>query len=268
MFVLLQPHLPQSAPELAAALEAGLRVFASRTETMVQVEGDELRDLTAISADLTGATIRPEFRLPSVLESPSAPPPVVARRLSIRAAPAKLLERDVNFQLAAKNVSFRKTTAGGGNLLLVPQRAEEGTVRLAMRRADLENLLADLVRQQAGKHGVTIDGVRLDLIPRGPRALDAKVLVNARKMLFRTGLDITGTIAVSDAMVATMNNLRCTGDGAIASLACAAITAQFERLEGCAFPLTAQPLGEVLLQDVAFGLDAGNVCLMAKFGSA
>src|SRR5437764_408454 len=132
----------------------------------------------------------------------------------------------------------------------------------------------DLPREPDALARALEDGLRVFVSRSGPmvtvqgndvRALDALSVdlsgakvewlqASARRRLSRAVLHLSGTIAVSDELVATVWNLRCTGDGASATLACAAITPQFARVEQRPFPLSALPLGEVRLHDVAFAL--------------
>ena len=63
-------------------------------------------------------------------------------------------------------------------------------------------------------------------------------------------LRITGAVDLDDELNARISELDCTGDGAIASVACGILKPQLQQLNGRVFPLMSLPLGEVRLRDV------------------
>jgi hypothetical protein len=146
-------------------------------------------------------------------------------------------------------------------------RAQYGNIRFEISRAAAERMIMKGASKLAEKQGVVVDNAQLELTPRGPRALDGKLTVAAHKLIFHPVLSLAGTFAVSEDLVATVSNLKCHGEGPIAALACAAITPSFSKIERRTFPLSALPLGEMKLRDLA--IDAANeqVVVRARFGS-
>jgi hypothetical protein len=80
-------------------------------------------------------------------------------------------------------------------------------------------------------------------------------------------LTLAGNLAVSEEFVATVSNLKCHGEGPIASLACAAINPAFSRIAQRTFPLSALPLGEIQLRDLALDAAHDKLVVQARFGS-
>jgi len=80
-------------------------------------------------------------------------------------------------------------------------------------------------------------------------------------------LSLAGTLSVSEDFVATVSNLKCHGEGPIASLACATINPAFSRIEQRAFPLSALPLGQIQLRDLALDVGHEKLIVQARFGS-
>ena len=91
--------------------------------------------------------------------------------------------------------------------------------------------------------------------------------LTVRKFLFRANLCLSGTIAITDDLHATASGLRCEGDGTLAALVCAAITPHFSRMEELAFPLSALPIGEIHVNDLAIMLDHERIVVETRFGS-
>jgi hypothetical protein len=265
VFLLSRSELPERADKLAKALEDGLRVFVSRMQPMVSVHGNDVRALEAISINLSDARLD-FFRRPIRPRTVETTPALSATEFSVMAEPLSIFGGEVAFQLHASDVEFVQTKQPDDKLLLLLHRASSGNVRMEIVRADLEKVIARGAERLARKQGVTIADVKLELTQAQPRILTANVMVAARKLLFRPVLNLSGTVALSDELVATISDLKCSGDGPIATLACAAIAPQFRRIEQRAFPLSALPLGEVQLHDVAFDFSNDRLVIVAKFG--
>jgi hypothetical protein len=265
VFLLSRSDLPEQPDKLAKALEDGLRVFISRPQPMVTVRGDNVRALDAISVDLTGARI--DFlRRPARPQLTDTKPALSAGELSVLASSLSIFGSEVAFQLQASDVELNQATQPDNKLLLVVHRAASGSVRIEAARVELERLILRAAAKLAQKQGVTVESVKLELAQSEPRVLEAKVIVAARKLFFHPLLNLSGTVAISEDLVATVSNLNCIGEGPIAALACAAITPQFRRVEQRPFPLSALPLGEVHLRDVALDLANDHITIAASFG--
>ncbi len=240
-------------------------MFVSRTQPMVDVRGEELRALDAIAVDLSGGRVE-SFRPPPPPQLVETKPAFSVGKLSIVADPLFAFDSALNFQLQAAEVEFRQARQPDEKLLLVPARAVSGNLRIEAARAALEKLVARAAAKLAQKQGVTIESVTLELTQVQPRIVDARVNIAARKLFFRPVLDLSARMAVSDDLIATISDLKCSGDGTIATLACAAITPQFQRIEQRPLPLSALPLGEIHLRDVALDVTTDRVSVVANFG--
>ena len=266
MFLLPRNEIPESPEALAQAIEEGLRTFVSRPNKMVVVRGGEASALDSIALDLTGATINHHHR-PPPLDSSEAIPAMVVRHIYISGEPISILKGGFSFQFEASNVELYQKVQPERKLLLIMHRAQDGNIRFGISRVEAERMIMEGASKLAEKQGVVVDNAQLELTPRGPRALDGKLTVSAHKLIFHPVLSLAGTFAVSEDLVATVSNLKCQGEGPIAALACAAITPSFSKIERRAFPLSALPLGEMKLRDLA--IDAANeqVVVRARFGS-
>jgi hypothetical protein len=266
MFVLSRNELPETSNALAVALEEAVREFASGAKPMIIVRGPDLRRLDEIIVDLSGAVIDPQHR--SVIPKLSRTEPAISvHKLSISASPVKVLGSELTFNFAGSNVQFNQARAADGKVLLILHQASSGEMRMVIAREELERLIAKIAAIAAAKQGVTIDNVEVDLTSRATRILEAKVTVSVRKLFFRTNLRFSGTVTVSDDLNATVSGLRCEGDGTLAALVRAAITPHFSRMEESAFPLSALPIGEIRVNDLAIAVDDKQIVVEARFGS-
>jgi len=266
MFLLPRNQIPQTPEELAQAIEDGVRTFASRPQKMVVVHGGDALALDSIVVDLSGANIDHHHR-PAPLDRAGANPAMLLRHIYIAGEPIKLLGSDFSFQFEASNVEVYQKPQPDGKLLLTLHRAQDGNVRFEISRAAVETMIMSAASELAEKQGVGIDNAQLELTQHGPLAVDGKLTVSAHKFIFHPVLTLAGNLAVSEEFVATVSNLKCHGEGPIASLACAAINPAFSRIEQRPFPLAALPLGEIQIRDLALDAAHDKLVVQARFGS-
>jgi hypothetical protein len=266
MFLLPRNEIPETPEALAQAIEEGLRAFVSRPDKMVVVRGGDTSALDSIGVDLSGATIDHHHR-PPPLDPSEAIPAMVVRHIYVSGEPISILGGDFSFQFEASNIELYQKVQPKGKLLLTMHRAQEGSIRFEISRAAAERMIMKGASKLAEKQGVVVDNAQLELTPRGPRALDGKLTVSAHKFIFHPVLTLAGTLAVSEEFVAAVSNLECHGEGPIASLACAAINPAFSRIEQRTFPLSALPLGEIQLRDLALDAAHDKLVVQARFGS-
>jgi len=266
MFLLPRNQIPQTPEELAEAIEDGVRTFASRPQKMVVVHGGDASALDSIAVDLSEASIDHHHR-PPPLDREGASPAMFVRHIYIAGDPTKLLGSDFSFQFEASNVEVYQRRQPDGKLLLILHRAQDGNVRFEISRAAVETMIMNAASKLAEKQGVVVDNAQLELTQHGPRAVDGKLTVSAHKFIFHPVLALAGTLAVSEEFVASVSNLKCHGEGPVASLACAAINPAFSRIEQRTFPLSALPLGEIELRDLALDAAHDKLVVQARFGS-
>ncbi|HKP02431.1 MAG TPA: hypothetical protein VJU77_03630 [Chthoniobacterales bacterium] len=266
MFPLNANALPPTAAELAQAINASLRSVFTLNRDPAEVRDLSYPHLAAIEVSLDGAQLPgPPPALPSLSSQP-APALTVGsfkaggRGLSV--GPAAL-----DFALTATGVELYQAKDHSGKIVLLLHNAAQGRVEASVSKADLEALIAEAAQSQAGKHGVKIDNVQLSLRSQGPRSLSAEVSLRVQKLFLSASLRITGQLDLDDALNARLSALDCTGEGAIAGIACNVLKPHLEKLNGREFPLMSLPLGEARLRDVR--LAAGDkLSVTAVFSSA
>src|SRR5205807_2638776 len=116
----------------------------------------------------SGAMIDPQHR-PVMPKLSRTEPAISVRKLSVSAAPVKVLGNELAFGFAGSNVQLNQATAPGGKVVLTFHQADSGEVRVAVARRELEGLIAKIAAIGAARQGVTIDNVQVDLTSRSPR---------------------------------------------------------------------------------------------------
>jgi hypothetical protein len=150
--------------------------------------------------------------------------------------------------------------------MLMPARRGRRVIEITAETKDIEAAIAAVAKNEAGKHGVTIDQVRLTVKPRGARSVDGEVQLRAKKLFFSTVIKISAKLDLDDELNATVSGLKCDGEGAIGAMGCGFLEPHLKALNGRSYPLMALPLGEVRLRDVRIAA-TDRVTVSAEFGA-
>lgn len=265
MFPLQTNSLPSNAAALREALEKSLRRVVRPAGPMVTVEEKHYPELATIRVSLDGANAG-ERPLPR--PSPAVgvvEPGLRVAHFEISGRPILVQQAKVELSCTARDVRLGQGRDKEGNLLLVLQDAAQGRVEVAVALADLEALVLAGAKAEAGKQGVTVEHVRIELRSRSERMLDAIVEVRAKKLFLSAVVRISGSVAIDEQMNARFSGLECAGEGALGTLACGFIAPHLARFNRRRFSLMALPLGEIKLRDVRIA--AGReLRVTAKFG--
>ncbi len=264
MFPLSATTFPSSAPDLAGLLSESLqRIFITKAEP-VTIESDSYPALQSLRITLDGAQLRPVPPRPPAISGDSSPALQVAE-LALSGSRLSLGPATADLELTARDVRLDQSRDEKNEIVLVLRSAAEGRVSIAADKAEIEKAIAALAAVEAGRQGVTIEGVRLHLHERGPRSLSAEVEVKARKLFFSTVIRIAAQLDLDEELKATLSGLVCNGEGTIGTLACSVLAPHLQKLNGRAFSLMALPLGDIRLRDVR--LAAGDrISVQAEFG--
>ena len=265
MFPLPSKTFPADAEALRAALEESLRKVVTSAEPIVTVEENGYPDLAAIRLSLDGATA--SDRLPQRPAPPAGKPEPALRvqYLEISGRPVHVRGAAIDLKCQAREVEIGQARDAEGNMLLLLQNAAEGKVEIAIPISELETLLRAGATAAAGKHGVILEDVRLQLRARSKRALDAAVEVRARKLFLNAAIRINAGLEIDDQLNARLSGLECAGEGTLGTLACGFLGPQLQRLNNRDFSLLAQPLGELQLRDVQIAV-GNQLRVTAKLG--
>jgi hypothetical protein len=226
------------------------RVFPYLDEIAINFDGARFDSLPPAPSP-AAEQIKPAFEAAVVTLS--------AQKISIHGVPLDL-------RLEARDVVLHKGADANGEAVLLMQKVRDGQVTVSVRELELEKAIAHLGAREAGRHGITLEEVRLTMRARGPRSLAADVRVQARKFLLRAKIDISGQIDIDENFVAKIF-LKCKSDGAIGSLACSALDPILGQLNNKSFSFASVLFGEIQFRDVRLAV-ADTVELTADFGSA
>ena len=265
MFPLYEKELPATATDLALALKASLQRSLQVPGDPVTVREKVYPDLVEILIDLSGAKVRLNAPRPA-FPAGKGEPAITAQHFALKAQPLSVGEAALNLVIDAYEIILHQSSDSAGNLFLSLQRADKGRIAIAIAQRDLEWLIDKIAKIEAGKQGVAIERVQLNLTSRGPRSLRAEVRVQARKLFIRALIRIAGVLEIDEQFVAHISNLTCDGEGAIATVACGVLAPHLQALQNRNFPLLALPLGEVQLRDVSLNVSDG-IEVTAEFGA-
>jgi hypothetical protein len=265
VFPLTTSQFPASAAELQNLLNQSLGRILSDSADSVTIRDSSYPHLQEIRVSLDGARLHPNPPPPLSISGEIAPA-LQVDRLSFSAQPLLIGLANIDLSLNAQMVRFDQGKDSEGQVLLVLNDAANGKVEVSIKRASLSTLITTLAQSQASKHGITIDGVQVDLESTNSRSLSAQIRLRIRKLFLSASLVISGEVTIDEQFKLRSRNLTCRGDGPIASLACNVLTPYFRRIEAEPVPLIFLPLGNIQLRDINLALN-DNLVITAEFGS-
>jgi len=266
MFPLNTETFPATAADLAQHLNDSIRRLFGLTRDPVELRAKSYPHLDSLIVSLNGAVLsdRPP-EMPSVAGAPE--PALTIDSFRVSASPLSVGPALVDLQLAAQGVELHRAIDRSGHLLLLLHNATNGRLEISVAVSDLEALIAEVAKAEAGKHGVNIDSVQLSLRSRSPRSLAAEIRLRAKKFFVSALLRITGQLDLDEQLNARISGLDCTGEGAIAGVACGVLKPHLQNLDGREFSLMSLPLGEVRLRDVRIAV-GDKLSVTAEFGAS
>ena len=265
MFPLKTDTLPASAPDLARQLNDSLRDLFDLPSEPVTIREVSYPHLASIAVSLDGARVRGQ---PPSVPSPAgqATPALKVDSFTAEGSRISLGPAAIDFALEAEELELHRANGADGNIVLVLHKAAHGNIAVSVAPSDIERLIAEVAKTEAGKHGVAIDSVQLSLRSSSPRSLTAEVRLRAKKLFLSTTLRITGQLDLDEKLNARISGLDCAGEGAIAGIACGVLKPHLQKLEGREFPLMSLPLGEVRLRDMRIAVGE-KLSVTAEFAS-
>jgi hypothetical protein len=266
MFPLYQQKLPQTTLGLVQTLTASLRAALQIPGDPVLVREIKYPELAEIAIDLSGSQLRMNAPRPCP-PAGDGEPALTTQQFTLKALPLSIGDAALYLTIDANGVVLHGNSDNAGNLFLQLQRADNGRIAIAIRQRDLEILIGKIAKAEAGKQGVVIEHMQLNLTSRGSRSLGVEIRVQARKLFVRAFVRVAGVLRIDEQLVARFSNLTCNGDGAIATLACGVLAPHLQALQNRSFPLLTFTLGEVQLHDINIGV-ADGIEVTAEFGAA
>jgi hypothetical protein len=247
---LFRTQFPSSKAELAEALNNALgRYVKKEAGPLVTVSARVFPYLDEIAVNLDGAELGSSFPPAAkvVGETKSA---IEAGLVSLSGRELKVRGIPLNLQMTANSVVMHSGRDENDQAVLAPQSVRSGHVAIAVSQQNLEKAIGDLAREEGAKHGIAIEDLRIALRARGARSISADIHVRARKLLFRTEMDVSGQLEIDDAFQAKISNLKCRATGAIGSVACGVLQPNLDKIEGRSVSLMSFPFSGMKLKDI------------------
>jgi hypothetical protein len=263
MFPLHTKTLPTTAAELATVLNAALSRLFSGTSEPVSIRGHDYPEIAELEVSLSGAELR---KNPPPKLRGSSKPALSVGALRVHGSAINVGPVSVNLDLEAEAVRLDEDRDTNDDVVLVLASARNGHVEVSAPKDTIEEAIAEIAKQEAGKHGVTIESVHLMVTARGVRGMDAQVELKAKKLFFNTVIQIAASLDVDNDLNATLSGVRCTGEGAIGGVACGFLNPHLQKVDGRTVSLMALPLGEIRLRDVTLSANE-RLTVRAEFSS-
>lgn len=263
MFPLSISELPSNALELAQALERGLgTVLAPPTgREVVVLEGEKFPELETLKVDVTGARVLEEsLQAPRSLRDPR--PAVSVERFHLVALPVLLRATPLRLELAATQMRFDYLRDDRDRLYLAPSTrggggGGEGWVRVEVGRSDLEALLMSVLEPIASANGIGLEDTRVELTAEEGNTVRVQVSATGKKLFVKARVHVHGRLRVDEELTATVDGLRCDGEGMLGEMAERLIQPRLAQFNGARVPLAGFAPGGLRLRELDVTTDDG-----------
>ena len=263
MFALGGNNFPTSQDGFLQSLNEGLMVFGP-VPGIREWSGGTFPEIPRLEVDLTGGLVgahtRPGTRTGTIQRG------VRVQALTIRATPLRLPESEIDFHLEAWNVALDyDRNAAEKRPILVMTFAESGRITFSMSISHFESLVLALARKAASKQDVSIEDLAITLSSRGSRDIAFLAEITARKAIFSVKIQTSGRIHLDNRLTAHISDLDCSGEGMVNAGAAELLKPHLLKMNGKSFPLSALPLDNLHVHDVAISALNEPIRIEAKF---
>jgi hypothetical protein len=262
---LFRKDFPSPRQDLAQALDDALHRFVQKPGPIVDLRSRVFPLIDEVRINLNGAKFdSPAPPLAKVegetaLAFETATVNISGRNISVRGVP-------LNLRMEIRDVVFHKGTDANGDAVLVVHDARDGQLVLSAAQLGLEEAIARIGGAKARLWGVELEQVRVAMRARSRRSIAADIQIWAKKFFTRAKIDIYAQLDITNEFIVNISQLKCKGDGKLASFACAALQPLFVKTMAKSFPLKSIPLGQIQLRDIHIAV-ADSVELTIDFGS-
>lgn len=267
MFPLYATTFPRDGSEFKEALRESLSALLNVPDSLesVTINGDNnWPSVDALKIKLDGASLKHGMKL----ENPGAlthrERGLAIRQLDISGRNLEFENGRGDFALTATNAAFDFARNSVGTVELVLEAAEKGEVQVHMAQPELDALVLNRAKAAAAAQGVKIETADVKLKSLGRRSIEVEARVMARKV-FTAVIRITGRLDITDALIATVSNLKATGEGIVSGVVVGFIQPRLDQVNGASLALTTSILGNLKLTDVALYVENG-LRVEATFG--
>jgi hypothetical protein len=237
---------PSSLEQCVAAIRDGLRSCGVKPRD-VRATGDWPR-LAEFTLDLSGAHISRASRLERAAAAGESA--VSIEQFAVTAAPIFFEDIPVDAELRASGVRCAFSRSPGGQPIIELAGAESGSLVLEVRREPLETALKHLAKEAAARQGADVKSARIEFHSRDARSLGVRAEVTAMAFLMTACVVLSGVLEIDDQLNLRLRELATRGDGMLGNLASGLIRARLAPLEGRAFPLGAQALANLKVEEI------------------
>jgi hypothetical protein len=251
MFYLHTTTEPQTADELATALESAVRqtVHLPAGQKLVTWAG-QFPALDSFTIDLTGGQLDPRAAPPKPQGMGQNRLAFYAKALRVVAHPILVDSAPVHLDLHARDAQMNYDRTSEGQLLLMPGKWAGGELAVEIALPDLQSLLLRQAGPLAEGKGVEITKVDLNLRRLSERSAALEARITARKGFLTGVIQISGQLDIDSAMRARLSNLDCRGENLTGNLAAGLLRPKLQHFNGREFSLGEFIIAGMKVEDV------------------
>src|SRR6185437_738346 len=223
------------------------------TSEVVQTSGGRFPALGNLNFNLTGAasdTDHDKKRETALKPSGKVEGRVTVRNFNLDALPMLTDKAKLNIHVSARDARFDIEHDEKGRPMAMLGDAKSAMFEFHATRADLERLLTLDLNEAAGRYGVSVKKVSLDLNVENNRSIDLDLHVSTKVAFIPAGMRFRAHVDIDSEMYAKLTRLQCDGDEALGFLIVGLIKPGLAKYEGKSRLVFAFPTGQLKLRDV------------------
>lgn len=268
IFRLGEGRMPEDSHELSVALNDGWKtiIFPPDPDKTVFIDGGPYPSINTLRIDFSDALLRPASKKDKIDLNNRVEKNLDVGHLEVRGEPMLLRSAKLNMRLVADGAQLDMERDRRGRPVMMLAKAKNGSLSFDVSRADAEAIMLQNAREMAARSGVSIEKLRLTIVPETPRSLQVSLYVLTKVAMIPAGMLFKAHVVVDDSMNARISGLTCDGDEALGPLIVHFLRPALARYNGRTRPLVSFPAKSMQLHDVAVRVDDG-LHLTADFGT-
>jgi hypothetical protein len=214
-FPLAKGEYPRTTEELVESMTRGWDrtpvALAPGRQTITAVGTPPV--VRSLTVDLSDASINPKVKSAAVSRKAPTERTMTVKQLAVRARSVHVADdATLNMMMTADDARLDLKHDKAGDPLLTLTEMRTGTFEFSTKITDIEAILLAAAKADAGKVGLNVQSVDLDLVAEDDRTIKGALKVRTKFAFIGAGLMFTARVQIDDDMNAKLTDLKCWGD--------------------------------------------------------
>jgi hypothetical protein len=180
---------------------------------------------------------------------------MTVKQLAVNARSVHVADSTLSLAMTADDARLDLKRDKAGDPLLTLTEMASGTFEFSTTIADIEALLLAAAKADAGKIGLNVQSVDLDIVAEDDRTLRGSLKVKTKFAFIGAGLMFTARVQIDDDMNAKLTNLKCSGDDVLGPVIIGIMRPALQKYDNREKSILSFPDPSMRLRDVRVTVD-------------